>query len=390
MWFFDPTLFLFLLLPVAAFSGWVIGRRHDSSIDKHTRQEFPAEYLQGLNFFLNEQPDKAIDVVIQMLEVNKETVETHLALGSLFRRRGEVDRAIRIHQNLLTRPALNPNFRANAMFELGQDYMRAGLLDRAESVFAELIATFPKNNLGLTQLIDIYQQEHEWAKAIEIADKLPGKKNKTQKVMIAHFYCEMAEAAFKMQDSAAAQRYAKQALEIDVNCARANLILGNMLRNHSDYPRAIECYQRIEKQSPNVIIEALDAIVQCYTGLNKTDDLLVYLKGLLERHGYVAVMVKTADIVKSHSGVNAANEFIEGEIRKHPSLKGMEKLVDSHLEHVKSDVRDKLMIIKTVVSQMLKERHSYQCSHCGFGSRVLYWQCPGCREWSTIKPVQGM
>ena len=152
----DPVTYLFLLLPIAAISGWLIGRQNKPSIQLGSTSEIPIDYIKGLNYLLNEQPDKAIDVFIQMLDVNSETVETHLALGSLFRRRGEVDRAIRIHQNLIARPTLTAEQRMQALNELGQDYMRAGLLDRAEALFNELIESGPHTINALHQLMDIY------------------------------------------------------------------------------------------------------------------------------------------------------------------------------------------------------------------------------------------
>ena len=163
---------LWLLLPVAALSGWWIGRRRGNSNKNQSSSSIYPEYFKGLNFVLNEQPDKAIEVFIRMLEVDSETVETHLALGNLFRRRGEVDRAIRIHQNLIARPTLDREQRAHALLELGMDYMRLGLLDRAEGLFLELVESDLHLNQAYTELLEIYQQEKDWENAINIARKL--------------------------------------------------------------------------------------------------------------------------------------------------------------------------------------------------------------------------
>lgn len=196
---------LFLLLPVAALSGWIMGRRPFSKKDSRCA-DIPLDYLKGLNLLLDEQPDKAIDLFIQMLEVNNDTVETHLALGSLFRRRGEVDRAIRIHQNLIARPTLLPAQRAHALFELGQDYMKAGLFDRAETLFGELVESIPHSEQALEYLLDIYQQEKDWANAIKIAQRIGVKTGKTFAPLISHFYCEQAEVAYKQGEPARATK----------------------------------------------------------------------------------------------------------------------------------------------------------------------------------------
>jgi lipopolysaccharide assembly protein B len=390
MWFFDPTLLLFLLLPVAAFSGWVIGRRHDASSEKSPHTNLPTEYLQGLNYFLNEQPDKAIDLFIQMLEVNKETVETHLALGNLFRRRGEADRAIRIHQNLISRPMLPPDLRAQAMYELGQDFMRAGLLDRAEDIFKELLHAFPKKKLGVNELLDVYQQEREWQKAISIAQTHASRQDKTQQALVAHYYCELAELAIKNANKAPAASYVEHALECNPASVRASILQGDLARQSGDYTQALTSYQRIESQAPEYLSEVIASIVYCYQAMQRSADMLAYLRGLLQRHGGVTLLLQLAEQIQANEGEVAAANFAEIELQKHPSLRGLNKLLDLHLGHVKEDVRKQLNVLKTVITQILENRPTYQCQNCGFGSRVLYWHCPGCHNWNTIKPVQGI
>ena len=388
MWFFDPTLLLFLLLPVAAFSGWVIGRRHDSSADKTGRQQIPDTYLRGLNYFVNEQPDKAIDLFIQTLEVNKETVETHLALGGLFRRRGEVDRAIRIHQHLLTRPLLNPEIRAQVMFELGQDYMKSGLLDRAEEVFQELQQAFPKKGLGLLQLMDIYQQEQEWQKAIDAALSLPGKKDKTQQALIAQFYCELAQIQIRALNLVVANKHLAKALDHDKNCVRASLLQGEALMQENKYAQAIEVLQRIEKQDAQYISEAIAPMIRCYRELQQFDAMKEYLSKLSERHASVALLLALTEQVNQIDGDVAAMTLLEKQLQRLPSVKGVNKLIELELGHVKADVAEKLQLLNSVLDTMLKNQLTHKCHHCGFGSRVVYWQCPSCRNWGTIKPEQ--
>src|SRR3990167_1046957 len=153
----------------------------------------PRDYLVGLNFLLNEETDKAVDVFIKMLEVDSDTVETHLAVGKLFRRRGEVDRAIRIHQNLIARPQLEKNYREQSLFELGQDYLSAGMLDRAERVFLELVNAKSHAAQALKILIDIYQQERDWLNAIDMAERYESATRQNMQPVIAHYYCELAD-----------------------------------------------------------------------------------------------------------------------------------------------------------------------------------------------------
>ena len=183
---------LWLLLPLAAASGWLAARRGVRGTKAQLMPELSSDYFQGLNYLLNEQPDKAIEVFVRMLEVNSDTVETHLALGNLFRRRGEVDRAIHIHQNLIARPTLKPEQRTQALMELGQDYMRAGLLDRAESLFEELVQVDAHTAAALQQLLVIYQQEKDWDRAIQTARRLGVVSGRNMAPVIAQYYCELA------------------------------------------------------------------------------------------------------------------------------------------------------------------------------------------------------
>jgi lipopolysaccharide biosynthesis regulator YciM len=389
MWFLDPILFLFLLLPVAAFSGWVIGRRHYEKPSKSNTNDVPLDYIKGLNFFLNEQPDKAVDLFIQMLEVNRETVETHLALGNLFRRRGEVDRAIRVHQNLISRPRLSTDQRAHAMYELGQDYMRAGLLDRAEELFAELVEKHPRTTNALFQLIDIYQQERDWEKAIATARKMDVKTNKTLSSMVAHYHCELAEQKLKSDDLDGAKTHIHKALSIDPGCVRASILEGNTARRVNDYPLAIHAYMQIEKQDPDYLPEVLPLLEQCHQQLGNIAEFKTYLQSLLQRQGGSCVALLLADLIYKQDGEIAAEAFLVNELEAHPSVRGIDKLIEFNIIPAKEAVQDKLTRLKAVTAQLLKNNPIYKCKSCGFSSRVLYWQCPGCRNWNTVKPLQG-
>jgi lipopolysaccharide biosynthesis regulator YciM len=388
--FSDPLTYLFLLLPVAALSGWVVGRRGNRTKSSLSGSEIPADYIKGLNYLLNEQQDKAIDVFIQMLDVNSDTVETHLTLGSLFRRRGEVDRAIRIHQNLIARPTLNTEQRMHALHELGQDYMRAGLLDRAEALFKELIDTGPHTVNALEQLIDIYQQEKDWGKAIETARKLAFKTGKSQDNVIAHYYCELAENEIRSNEQHKAVKYLKKALTTDKKCARASILEGDIHFRTGNLKDAIRAYRRVEEQSTDYITEVLDKLTQCYQQLDRTDEMIRYLQDMLQRHGGISVMLALAEVLRERGGDKDAAEFIASQLENKPSLRGMDRLIDLALIHIKDPAREKLEALKNVTTQLLVNNPVYQCDVCGFHGKTLHWQCPGCKSWNTVKPIQGV
>jgi len=388
--FSEPITYIFLLLPIAALSGWIIGRRESGNKREYRGSEIPLDYIKGLNYLLNEQPDKAIDVFIQMLDVNSETVETHLALGSLFRRRGEVDRAIRIHQNLIARPTLSIEQRMQALNELGQDYMRAGLLDRAEALFKELIESGPHTINALNQLIDIYQQEKDWEKAIESAKLLAAKTGKSQDSVIAHYYCEMAEQELRNNELNKAMKLVKRALNTDHRCARASILEGDIEVRFGNYKAAIRSYRRIEDQDPDYIPEILESMLECYRVQNRTEEMVPYLQEILDRQGGISVMLTLAELLREREGDSASADFIARYLEKKPSLRGMDRLIEIAIQHIKDPARDKLEALKTVTSQLLVNNPVYKCDICGFHGKTLHWQCPGCKSWNTVKPIQGV
>jgi len=387
--FIELTL-LFLLLPVAFYSGWRAGRKHRPADTEKTFFEIPPDYLKGLNYLLNEQPDKAIEVFIQMLEVDSETVETHLALGSLFRRRGEVDRAIRIHQNLIARPTLSQSQRAQALFELGEDYMRAGLLDRAEALFEELIEASPHSDVALRQLIDIYQQEKDWAKAIDMARLLSMKTGENMQATISQYYCEMAEVAFHQGESGTGDKWLKRALVSDRDCVRASLLEGKNEQRSGNDKAALKAYLRIEQQDADYLPEVVTPLIECYRTLGRMNEAKEYLMHLIKEYGSITIMLKLAELVQKEDGDEAAIEFITEHLRQRPSVRGMDRLINLNLSHVKDSVRDKLLVLKEVTTQLLINKPVYKCRSCGFSGKSMHWQCPGCRQWNTVKPIQGV
>jgi lipopolysaccharide biosynthesis regulator YciM len=273
------------LLPVAAFSGWLIGRRSSSNKKNSVRFDLPSNYLKGLNYLLNEQQDKAIELFISMLDVDNDTVETHLALGSLFRRRGEVDRAIRIHQNLIARPTLSQLQRAQALSELGQDYMRAGLLDRAETLFSELVDKEPHSEAALQQLLDIYQQEKDWNKAIQISHLLENRTGQSRRAIVAQYYCETADELYRHGEPAKALKFIKKAMNEDVNCARASILEGTIEQEAGNIKAAIKAFHRIEHQDPELLPEVIQPLTDCYRHIGKIESMVTFLRQNIARHG---------------------------------------------------------------------------------------------------------
>lgn len=381
--FFDASLLLWLLLPLAAASGWFIAKLDEK---RRAREELPNAYFKGLNFLLNEQPDKAIEVFVQALEVNSDTVETHLALGNLFRRRGEVDRAIRIHQNLIARPMLDKAQRAQALLELAQDYLKAGLFDRAENLFIELTEMRQQLEPALRFLMNIYQQEREWEKAVATCRKYARVAGKNLNDMIAQYYCEWAEEMRVAGDSGRARELAKKALTADARSVRASLLLGDIEAADRRHKEALKAWLRIEEQDAGFLGEAAARIALSYRALNQEEELRALFAQWSERYGNASIMLVLADLVAQREGEAAAEVFVADWVKHHPSIPGLHRLIELNTKRV-ADPRD-LTALKIALEQLLKRQTVYGCTQCGLKSRALYWQCPGCNRWSTVKPLR--
>ena len=386
----DWVLLLILLLPVAAASGWFSARSSGQVRGNGRLRPLPPEYFKGLNYVLNEQPDKAIEIFIKMLEVDSETVETHFALGSLFRRRGEVDRAIRIHQNLIARPALDSEYRSQAMLELGLDYMKLGILDRAEGLFSELVATerfiIPAHN----HLLDIYQQEREWDKAISTAKKIESITSHDLHPIMAQFHCEIASTELAVNNLRDATQNIKRALNLDPRCVRASLMEADNARNAGDYQMAIKAYRRIEKQDPDYIPEVVNSLRSCYQALGQLDKFRSFLDEVLKNYGGITPLLCLTDMIADDEGNAAAISFISGQLHLRPTVRGVDHLIKYAISKTDGELNKNLTTIKELTTRLLEDRSVYKCHNCGFEAKKLHWKCPGCKSWNSVKPVQGV
>jgi len=383
-----------LLLPAAAMAGWYLARRSGAGTERgagNNARSLAPDYFRGLNYLLNEQPDKAIEVFVNLLDVDSETVETHLALGNLFRRRGEVDRAIRIHQNLIARPSLTRDQRSEAVLELGMDYMRSGLLDRAESLFRELLDASPHQAAALRQLVLIYQQEQDWDKAIEFSRRLQEATGADQGTVIAHFECEKAELALEGGGLGQGRARVGRALAADPRCVRASLIEARIAASERRYEDAIRALQRIEDQDPEFLPEAFPHIVNCYEQAGRGEvELKQYLEGVSRRQAGITPVLLLADITAAEGRPEAALEYLRDELQKRPSVRGLNRFVQYGLPQVEGVALEHLKLVEQFTRQLQAGRATHRCNTCGFSGRALHWQCPGCKSWNTIKPIHGI
>ncbi|MBI4693711.1 MAG: lipopolysaccharide assembly protein LapB [Gammaproteobacteria bacterium] len=380
------------LLPVAAASGWYFGRREAmrGGLERAGGSTMSPDYFRGLNYLLHDRPDKAIEVFLKVLEVEADTVETHLALGSLFRRRGEVDRAIRIHQNLVARPTLEASQRALALLELGLDYMRSGLFDRAESLFAELLDIGMYEQQALRHLVDIYQQEQDWDKAIEFSRRLEAATGENLNSVRAHFLCEKAQAELDHNPRADVQELLDQALSTDRKCVRASLMVADLSFAKGEYERTIQALKKVEHQDLDFLPEVVPRLIKAYRAVERIDDLCDYLASLAALRAGISPVLALAELTAERVGEEVAKRYIINELKIRPTIRGIDRLIDYALTNAGGESREDLLLLKETALRLIAGKASYKCGNCGFAGRAMHWQCPSCKSWNTVKPIHGI
>ena len=386
MAFLNEWFWFFLILPLAALSGWVIGRRGGERHSDSQVSKLSTTYFRGLNYLLNEQPDKAIELFLHIAELDKDTFETQVALGHLFRRRGEVDRAIRLHQALVQRPDLNDAQKVQALLALGEDYMRSGLLDRAETVFSDLAKIDQRAPQALKHLIGIYQAERDWPKAIENATRFEAATGEPMGKLIGQFECELAERERASGDTGEARAAIARAYAADSTAVRAGMLEGRIEVDAGNDGAAIRAFERAARHDPDYLPEILPQLLSCYERVGDGPGARAFLGEMSEHYRGIAPVLALTRLVETQEGVAAARVYLAQQLKDRPSVRGEAALIDLTLAE-DADPTATLQDLKHITDQLLVRNPSYRCSRCGFGARSHHWQCPSCKEWGTVKPL---
>jgi lipopolysaccharide biosynthesis regulator YciM len=386
MAFITEWFWFFLLLPIAALSGWVIGRRGGERHSDSQVSKLSTTYFRGLNYLLNEQPDKAIELFLHIAELDKDTFETQVALGHLFRRRGEVDRAIRLHQGLVQRPDLSDPQKVQALLALGEDYMRSGLLDRAETVFTDLARIDQRAPQALKHLIGIYQAERDWPKAIENATRYEAATGEPMGKLVGQFECELAERLRVAGDRDAARAAIARAYAADSTSVRAGMLEGKLEIDAGNDAAAIRAFERAARHDPDFLPELLPPLLAAYARVGDGPGARTFLTEMAEHYSGVAPVLALTRLVQADEGVPAARAYLAQQLKDRPSVRGEAALIELALaEGVQHG--ETLEQLRHITDQLLVRNPSYRCNRCGFGARSHHWQCPSCKEWGTIKPL---
>jgi len=365
--------------------GWLAARIDIKHLVRDSRA-LPTSYFRGLNFLLNEQPDKAIEAFIEVVKVDPETVELHFALGSLFRRRGEYDRAIRMHQNLIERPDFGAEQKTAALFELAQDYLKAGILDRAEELFARL-ENGPHATQARRYLLEIFQQEKEWQKAIGMARRLEADSGESRAKEISQFQCELAATEAMHSRPGAARKLLEAALEANRKSVRASVQLGDLERSAGHLEQAIEHWKRVETQNPAYLALAAQRLLDAHREAGRLEEGLTLLTGYLERFPSLDLLDTVFQYTLEAKGAEVAYKLVRDELRRNPTLLGLDRLLEAQIvADAHPERRRDLELVRNLVHSHTRRLARYRCENCGFKARQFYWHCPTCGGWESYPP----
>jgi lipopolysaccharide assembly protein B len=377
-------LWMLLVFPLFFAMGWLTARMDIKELLSESSL-LPRSYFQGLNFLLSEQQDKAIEAFIEVVKVDPQTIELHFALGSLFRKRGEVDRALRMHLNLVERADLDDDKKKQALFELAQDYLKAGILDRAEQAFQQLL-TSPYAKESLDFLLEIYQKEKDWLKAIDISQRLTDLTGQSYGKEAASFYCELATHELSRKQTDAATVHLEQALGVNPRAVRATIMLGDLQKEAGNIKRAIEIWKRIEQQDPQYLPLAADRLMQAHRQTDNENAGIALLQDYQAKYPSQDLMNVLFQAVLQRDGAEAAYQLVRNELQRNPTLLGLDKFLEARLLEVTDKNRSDVELVKNLVHQRTRSLAMYHCSSCGFKARQFYWHCPACHGWETYSP----
>jgi len=384
------TVSQWLLVAAAAGAGWLAGHWRFADVTRGTGSVDGDDLRERLQFLFTNYSDEAIESFVQGLPVNRNTVGMHFSIGTHFRNKGEVDRAILIHQNLLARPELPVRYSSQVTYELALDYLAAGLLDRAESLFHELMGSKDYARQSARQLIELYQQEREWEKARQVAATLSnGESDPVLRKQLAYLSCELANQALQHDDFFQARQRLKEALEQDRTCVRATLLMALLQHKQHSLRDARATLLKVYDQNPAFGPEAIERLMRLAGEEGIQIRLTKRLRKLYENWPSTSLLLALTTCVEKSQGRPAAIEFLRFELENRPSLKGLLRLIEL-AGYEKGMTTDEARLVSRMGEMILRNKPVYRCIRCGFSGRQLHWLCPSCKSWETVQPIQGV
>lgn len=380
---------LLVVLIAALGIGWWLGQR-ESKQQRNSHFGLQADYYRGLNYLLNQQTDEALELFIHALEVNPQTVDTHLALGSLFRRRGEVDKAIQIHQNLLSGKGLDQEQVMLAELELAHDFIKAGLLDRAEELLLDVAQQPNQQKAKATELlVDVYQREQDWHKALKVGGAANVSASVDLAQRLSHFCCELAEQALQNSEEKECLSYLKRAKRHNVDNPRVSLLRAQLSMKQNHFFDAKKHLQTMAQQDLQLVPEIIEPLHLCYLKLDDAKGWQDWLNLAMSQHPSTSLLLAQAQEI-SQKDDSAAAAYVTEKLRQRPSLKGFNYLIDLHMQWASANAKDSLQVLKGLTVALQTSKPQYRCGQCGFAGNSMHWQCPSCHQWGSTKPIYGL
>lgn len=374
-----------LVLPLFFTLGWIAARVDIKQLLSESTA-LPAAYFKGLNFLISDQHDKAVDAFSEAMQANTDSLELHFALGSLFRRTGETDRAINMHLNLLDKKELTSNQRSAVKAELAQDYLKAGLYDRAEELFKALDDSRYRQP-SLHALLEIYVREREWTLAIETATELERLSGVPFRKEIAQYYCELAMNDIIAHNLDSARNLLHMALDANKNCIRANVLLGDLEVQEGAHQAAISHWKKIEFQRPQYLGLIAGKMLKSYRACDQLKAGLTQLNTYLETYKLPTLMSVLYEATLTEEGPDKAAKLARNELIRKPSLTTLDQLLQARAmaDETKKQIHTQdIQLMQQTVRNAIGDRAAYHCDQCGFRAKQYHWQCPACNAWESL------
>lgn len=380
---------LWLLLPVAAMAGWFAAKRSDAR-KPDAFWDYTRNFHQGLNVLLSEQQDKTPELFEAISGTSRDTADTHIALGNHYRRRGEMERAVLLHQGVIDKAELPADIRDTARVELARDYRSAGLLDRSEQVLHELLESEYRREDAYESLLQLHEQEADWQQAITVAIEFERLSDRNVGPRIAHYYCELAVQAEKRGEVSEARDRLSQAVRHHPECARALMMQASLALASGDYNQSLQLYDQVESLRPELMPEIIDTRFEAFKAAGDQQRLLTFVKRIREQRNAYSVIRSTRRVIAQLHSDALADRFFKDQILRRPSLRGLRDWAHDQVELSKPGERDKVRVICNLLDQVIEDKPVYRCNSCGFQGNVMHWRCPGCGRWDSVSTIIGV
>jgi lipopolysaccharide biosynthesis regulator YciM len=380
---------LWLLLPIAAAAGWFAAKRNDA---RKTRAfwDYTSDFHQGLKVLLSDKQDKPVELFSNATSTDRNAADTHIALGNHYRRRGDMERSVFMHQSVLDNEALDDDVRAAARFELARDYDSAGMLDRSEAEFKELIKSEHRLDDAYQSLLQLHERESDWNQAIKVALEAERDTDSEFGHRVAHYYCELALESIKQEQIDSANSQLSEALEHDKTCARASMMLAELALEAGDFSQANTLYERVETLRPELMPEIIDRRFEVLRQAGDAAQFDRFLKRIHSQRNAYSVIRSTRSVIAERHNPQLADRFFKDQILKRPSLKGLRDWAHDQVELSKPDEREKVQVICDLLDKVVEDKPAYRCNQCGFQGNVMHWRCPSCEQWDSVSTIIGV